>query len=147
MSLTISPKESTILKFKIDVSGSARVPIPRLIIPINERGVHLVFEGIMNNGQVEVDVQELLELTNSKEFSGKLEVIIEDQIFVPWEETIIIEESLEVKAKTVKAKKTKKKIIVEAAESKTESKTELNEELKVMKLKSAKDLFKKELDN
>ena len=101
MPIIIKPKENKMLKFEVDVSGSSETPEPRLIIPISEN-VSLMFEGKINKDEVSVDVSDLLELTNSKEFKGKLEVVVEGEIFIPWEDSIVIKESKQVKAKSIK---------------------------------------------
>jgi hypothetical protein len=109
MSIEINPKESTILSFEVNVTGSKETPVPRLVIPISDNGMSLVFEGTMKDGKVSVDVSELLTLTDSLEFNGKLEVVVEDSIFVPWEEKLVIIQPLEVQAEAVKIEVTEKK--------------------------------------
>jgi hypothetical protein len=135
--MKLNPSEGTILKFKIDVSGTTSVPQPRLVIPISDKGISLVFEGVMNNGSVEVDVAQLLQLTDSTEFQGKLEVVIEDSIFVPWEENIEIESPTVVKAKAVKAPIKESTVTVSATTGKEEVKAPIME----LKKKSVSDLF------
>ncbi len=142
MSIIINPDENTLLKFEVDVSGSQETPIPRLIIPISET-VSLVFKGTMNNGEVEVDVSDLLELTNSKEFKGSLEVVLENEIFYPWEDIIVIKEKPKVKAKTIKNTIKESKVKVSA---KTKTKT-TKKKIPVMELKKKNlgDMFDEKL--
>ena len=139
--IKISQKDTKI-KFEVDVSGSDETPKPRLVIPISDNGVSLVFEGTMNNGEVEVNISELLKLTDSKEFQGKLEVIIEgeDAIFVPWEDKIVIETPVGVKAKTVKQTPVKEEKIKVSATS-GEPKTQKEAPIMEIKKKSLGDMF------
>ena len=138
--IEINPNEGTILKFEVDVSGSDETPKPRLVIPISDQGVSLTFEGVINDGKVEVNIQELLKLTDSKEFQGKLEVIVEDSIFVPWEENIVIKRPTKVKAKTVKAPIKESKVTVTAVKS-SKDKAEVKAPVMEIKKKSMNDLF------
>lgn len=144
MALKINPDESTIIKFEVDVSGSKETPLPRLIIPISENGIGLIFEGKLDNGIVEVDVSELIKLTDSKTFSGKLEVVVEDSIFYPWEDTIQIKEVTKVKASAKKTKTSLKesKIKVSVKNQKSNNNTK-----KVMELKKKNlgDMFSEKL--
>ena len=140
MSITITPKD-TILTFEVDVSGSDEIPKPRLVIPISEK-VSLFFEGSIADSKVEVDISELLKLTDSTEFQGKLEVVIEaeDAIFVPWEDSIIIEKPLEVKAKTIKTPVKESKVTV-TAKSETVSKVKTKAPIMEIKKKSVQEMF------
>ena len=120
MSIIIKPKENKVLKFEVDVSGSEETPEPRLIIPISET-VSLMFQGEVNKDEVNVDVSDLLELTDSKEFKGRLEVVVENEIFTPWEDSIVIKESRTVKAKSIKTPIKESKIKVKAKNTKAKS--------------------------
>lgn len=138
--IEINPNDGTILKFQVDVSGSDETPKPRLVIPISEKGVSLVFEGVMNDGEVEVNIQELLKLTDSKEFQGKLEVVVEDSIFVPWEENIVIKRPTQVKAKTVKTPVKESKVTVTVAKS-GDAEPDKQKPVMEIKRKSVQDMF------
>lgn len=94
--INIDPKKSTILEFSVSVEGSTDSPKPRLVIPISKNGVSLIFEGEINDNKVQIDVSDLLKLTDSKQFSGKLEVIVEGNIFVPWEDELVIKKDPKV---------------------------------------------------
>lgn len=109
--IEINPKENTTLSFEVDVSGTTAPAKPRLIVPLGE-GLYLAFEGTVNEGTVEVDIAELLALTDSTEFNAKLEVVVEDSIFTPWEEKLVINKPKEVKASAIKVEE--KKIVVKA---------------------------------
>ncbi len=143
MSIIIKPQENKILRFEVDVSGSTETPEPRLIIPISE-SVSLMFEGKINKGEVEVDVSDLLELTDSKEFKGKLEVLVESEVFTPWEDSIIIKESKQVKVKSVKTPIKESKVNVKA---KTKKAKTTKKESKIMELKKKNlgDMFGEKL--
>ena len=93
----------------------------------------------MEDGAVSVDISELLKLTDSKEFSGKLEVIIEDNIFVPWEETIEI--IAPVKVKAVSKKSPIKESNINVSVKKTEVENIEKKKPMELKKKSVKDLF------
>lgn len=138
--IEISPNESTILKFKVDVEGTEETPQPRLVIPISKKGVSLVFEGNIKKDEVSVDVKELLKLTDSKEFSGKLEVIVEDSFFIPWEDKIVIKKSTTVKAKTVKNTIKESKKIQVKAKNKADKETVME-----IKKKDLKDMLSDKL--
>jgi len=148
--IEINPKENTTLTFQVDISGTTAAPKPRLIVPLGE-GLYLAFEGTVNEGTVEVDIAELLALTEATEFDARLEVVVEDSIFTPWAEKVVINKPKEVKANPVKIEE--KKIVV-SAEKATKSgdvatpipveESEEKPERKVIgeyKPKSAKDLF------
>jgi hypothetical protein len=107
--IEINPKENTTLTFEVDVSGTVATPKPRLLVQLGE-GVNLAFEGVVNDGSVDVDIAELLKLTESNEFEAKLEVIVEDCIFVPWEEKIVINKPTIVEAAAVTEKVEKPKV-------------------------------------
>ena len=109
--IEINPKENTTLSFSVDVSGTTATPRPRLIVPIEE-GLYLAFEGKFNEGTVEVDIAGLLEMTKQTSFAAKLEVVVEDSIFTPWEEELVINKPAEVKASTIKVEE--KKVVVKA---------------------------------
>jgi len=140
MPLIIDKKSNTKLKFEVDVSGSEETPEPRLIIPISET-VSLMFQGEINKDEVEVDVSDLLELTNSKEFKGRLEVVVEGEIFTPWEDSIIIKESKQVKAKSIKTPIKESKVKVKAKSTKTKTKVPVME----LKKKNLGDMFSEKL--
>jgi len=142
--IEINPKESTTLNFKVNVSGSNAIPQPRLIIPISKK-VSLVFEGKMVEGEVEVNISELLELTDSKKLKGKLEVIIEDNIFYPWEDIIKIKNTTSVKAETVKKPIKESKIKVSANTADSEVIIEDEEDVIEIKPKNLKDMFDNKL--
>lgn len=146
MSIKINPDESTELKFQVNVVGSSDLPNPRLIIPISESGVGLVFEGKLDDHEVTVDISDLLELTDSVNFDGRLEVIVGENIFVPWEDEITIEQPLKVSVSslmdeptlkeetkveaTVEVVKPKKKVVKEQKKKKimeVKKKTKLSE--------------------
>jgi len=138
--IKIKPSEATILNFQVDVEGSDKSPIPRLVIPISDKGISLVFEGTLKDGEVEVDVSELLELTDSKSFKGSLEVIVDDSIFYPWTDTIIIEAETKVKAKNIK------KVIKESKVSvKARTKKEIVEDDVMVVKKKLGDIFGEKL--
>ena len=142
MSIIIKPNENKILKFEVDVSGTEETPEPRLIIPISE-SVSLMFEGQINKDEVEVDVTDLLKLTNSKEFNGKLEVVVEGEIFTPWEDSIIIKESKQVKAKNIKTPVQESKVNVKAKTYSSKS-TPTRKTMQIKK-KNLGDLFGEKL--
>ena len=140
MSIKINPNESTELKFQVNVSGSYDTPNPRLVIPITENGISLVFEGILNDHEVTVDISELLLLTDSTEFNGKLEVIVGENIFVPWEDEITIDKPTTVVATSMDIPTIKEETKVEVKVVKKPKKKKIIEEddepkKKIMKMK------------
>ncbi len=142
--INIDPKEGTILKFSVDVSGSEETPKPRLVIPISDKGISLVFEGTMKNGEVEVNISELIKLTDSKKFSGELEVVVDDSIFYPWKDSIVIKESTQVKASIKSTKKLNEdKVKVTAKKTSKESKESPVPIIKIKK--NLGDLFSENL--
>ena len=139
MSIKINPNESTELKFQVNVSGSYDTPNPRLVIPITENGISLVFEGTLNDHEVTVDISELLSLTDSTEFNGKLEVIVGENIFVPWEDEIVIDKPTTVVATSMDTPVIKEETKVEVKVKRAKKKKPLEEKTepkkKVMKVK------------
>ena len=59
----------------------------------------LVFPGKFNNGKCEVPIKKLSILEEGMTGTMKLEVIVEDTIFVPWEENFTVKNSKNVKVK------------------------------------------------
>lgn len=59
----------------------------------------LVFPGNFNNGKCEVPIKKLSILEEGMKGTMKLEVIVEDTIFVPWEENFTVKNSKNVKVK------------------------------------------------
>jgi hypothetical protein len=148
MSIKINPDESTELKFQVNVVGSSDIPNPRLIIPISENGISLIFEGKLDDHEVTVDISELLSLTDSVNFDGKLEVIVGENIFVPWEDEITIEQPMKVVATSLMTEPIKEETKVEATVevSKPKKKKPVKEEKKpkkVMKVKKKTKLSEK----
>ena len=146
--IEINPKESTTLHFKVNVSGSNASPKPRLNIPIGNKGVSLVFEGTMVDGEVEVNISELLKLTDSKKVQGILEVVVSDNIFYPWKDTIVIKEATSVKAITTKSPLKESKVevsFVEQTEQTIQTKPEV--EVKPTIKKKLGDLFSDKLSS
>jgi hypothetical protein len=139
MNIEINPNESTIITFEVEVDGSETTPTPRLVVPISESGVSIMFEGQINGDKVEVDIADLLEMTNSTEFQCKLEVVVEDSIFVPWEENIVIKRPTQVKAKTVKSPLKESKVKV-SAKTKDDPKP-IKAPIMEVKKKSMNDMF------
>jgi len=147
MSIKINPDESTELKFQVNVVGSSDIPNPRLIIPISENGISLVFEGKLDDNEVTVDISELLTLTDSINFDGKLEVIVGENIFVPWEDEITIEQPTKVVATSLMSEpikeETKVEAKVEVVKPKNKTVKESTKPKKVMKVKKKTKLSEK----
>lgn len=145
MSIKINPDESTELKFQVNVVGSSDIPNPRLIIPISENGISLVFEGRLDDHEVTVDISELLTLTDSVNFDGKLEVIVGESIFIPWEDEINIEQPTKVIATSLTSIPVVEETKVEAKVVKTKKKVvkEETKPKKIMKVKKKTKLSEK----
>jgi len=57
---------------------------------------NLVFDGVIENGRIDVPIKKLSILDEGTRGSIRLEVIVEDTVFVPWEDDFLVKQSKNV---------------------------------------------------
>jgi len=105
-------KESE-LSFDLDIEGSSDAPKARLILEMEDK-MELAIKGSFSEGTVTVEVPSLLSLKEKLKgdtVKGYLEVIVDSNYFVPWEESFSLKAPITVKAESTGQVKQKTKEI------------------------------------
>lgn len=90
--------ESTKLAFGVTITGAEGTPTARFVI--EGRDFSLMFPcNKLEEGGIEVMIDEMGHILKAGEYPVRLEVVIENKIFTPMEDTIIFEPSVEVFSK------------------------------------------------
>lgn len=97
-------KESE-LSFEINVEGSKEPPKARLIFEVDSN-MELALKGKIQEGNVKVSVPSLMDLKeklSGENVKGYLEVIVDNNYFVPWEEHFSLKAPITVQAESASA--------------------------------------------
>lgn len=90
--------ESTKLEFGVQISGAEGKPQARLVIEGKDFNVSYPCHP-MSGGGIDVELGNFKNIFPAGEYPVRLEIIIENKIFVPFEDTIILEPSVEITSK------------------------------------------------
>lgn len=94
--------ESTKLEFGVSITGASGIPSSRLIIEGKDFAVSYPCRQTSNG--VEADVTGLKNVFSAGEYPVRLEIVIENKIYTPFQDTIVFEPGVEItsqpKAKT-----------------------------------------------
>jgi len=88
----------TDLEFKLDIQGNSFVPEARLSIHITEN-ISFTIKGIVENNQVKVSIPPLKDFLKDTTFSSVnliLEVIADQNYFIPWKGQATVNDSITV---------------------------------------------------
>jgi hypothetical protein len=88
----------TDLEFKLDIQGNSFVPEARLSISITEN-ISFTIKGIVENNQVKVSIPPLKDFLKDTTFSSVnliLEVIADQNYFIPWKGQATVDDSITV---------------------------------------------------
>lgn len=96
---TISPLKSTNLRFNLNIIGSQDPPSVRLLMNFSE-DYSVVLEGEVIEGVATVKVPHMpfLESIKASSLPAKLEVIVDGQFFVPWQDNLEIKKEVKVES-------------------------------------------------
>ena len=88
------------LIFQLNIEGNKSVPKANLVIKIDEKK-SLKIEGFVVNDQVKISPDtSLKEIINKEQYKAFLEVIVDNNYFVPWEDTISIHYPIKITAES-----------------------------------------------
>ncbi len=98
-------KESE-LSFEINIEGSEETPKARLMLEMEDK-MELSIAGVIKEGQVSVVVPSLMDLKeklSGENVKGRLEVIVDNNFFIPWEEYFSLKAPITVQAESAEVK-------------------------------------------
>jgi hypothetical protein len=90
---------------QVEIQGADKSQSQARLVVETKEGVNLLFKGkLSSNGNCEVPLEGLKNFLKESEHGNlKLEIIVEDNIFVPWESEYIVKTSKKVKVTEVKS--------------------------------------------
>ena len=103
--------ESAKLEFGVQITGAEGRPTARFVIEGQDMSVAYPCHP-MSGGGIEVEVGNLKNIFPAGEYPVRLEIIIENKIFTPFEDTIILEPNVHVTTKPQSVKEVKESVQV-----------------------------------
>lgn len=103
--------ESAKLEFGVQITGAEGRPTARFVIEGTDMSVSYPCHP-MSGGGIEVEVGNLKNVFPAGEYPVRLEIIIENKIFIPYEDTIILEPNVHVTSKPEAVKEVKESVQV-----------------------------------
>ena len=103
--------ESAKLEFGVQITGAEGKPNARFVVEGPDMSVSYPCHR-MSGGGIEVEVGNLKNVFPAGEYPVRLEIIIENKIFVPFEDTIILEPNVHVTTKPQSVKEVKESVQV-----------------------------------
>jgi len=103
--------ESTKMEFGISIIGASGIPVTRLVIEGNDFSVSYPCENI--NGTIEAEIGKLKNIFTEGTYPIKLEVLIDNKIYVPFEDTIDIERDVEIVTKPKQVSNVKESVKID----------------------------------
>lgn len=88
--------ESTKLEFGVSITGASGLPMSRLVIEGKKYSIS--YPCVQTTAGVEVLISELKNIIPAGTYPVRLEVIIENKIYVPFEDTIVFEPAIAVES-------------------------------------------------
>ena len=96
--IKINPSNPKPLQFKMEITGNVNKPVARLLFPINN-GSNVMFESSISEDSVTFNLPVLTDFyKNILNNKIRLEVVVDDRIFIPWEGSIEFNQPLIVKS-------------------------------------------------
>jgi hypothetical protein len=128
---TISPLKSTNLRFNLNILGSQEQPSVRLMMNFSE-DYSVALEGSVLEGVATVKVPHMpfLESINATSIPAKLEVVVDGQFFVPWQDNLEIKKEVKVESVALEDQTTKEEktsVSVNAIYEEADSEEEMEE--------------------
>lgn len=100
--MKINPSKKTSLRFEIALSGAKETPVARLMIKPDNANYYIGIPASVNGGIVEAKItKEMIKSWDFEEGEVCLEVIVGESIFVPWKESLMIEEKFQLDVKPI----------------------------------------------
>ena len=100
--MKINPTKKTSLRFEIALSGAKETPVARLMIKPDNENYYIGIPASVNGGIVEAKItKEMIKGFTFEEGEVCLEVIVGESIFVPWKESLMIEEKFQLDVKPI----------------------------------------------
>ena len=115
--------ESAKLEFGVQITGAEGQPNARFVVEGTDMSVSYPCHRMSGSG-IEVEVGNLKNVFPAGEYPVRLEVIIENKIFIPFEDTIILEPNVHVTTKPQSVKEVKESVQVAKVTVKQQPKTE-----------------------
>ena len=132
--------ESAKLEFGVQITGAEGKPNARFVVEGQDMSVSYPCHR-MSGGGIEVEVGNLKNVFPAGEYPVRLEIIIENKIFVPFEDTIILEPNVHVTTKPQSVKEVKESVqvgqVVVKPQPKAEPKEQISEQRTVARKQNA----------
>jgi len=123
--------EATKLEFGISITGAEGKPTARFIIEGPEHNVGFPCVPLQGGG-VEVNLKDLKNMFKAGEYPVRLEVIVENKLFVPFEDTIVLEPNVHVTTKPKAVKEIRENVNVDRVIVKPTLKEDNHKEIAMM---------------
>lgn len=94
------------LAFALEIDGAENSSVKSQFVIEGPRGINLSFSGTTSGGEVMVEVPSLKGMVKEGVYDTRLEVIVDDRVFVPLEMRTSIKPSVKVEAVVKTARKT-----------------------------------------
>ena len=104
--------ESTKLEFGVSITGADGTPEARFVIEGKDFSIMYPCHKL-DSGGIEVMIDELGHVIKAGEYPVRLEIVIENKIFVPMRDTIIFEPNVEIVTKPKSVKQVKESVKVD----------------------------------
>ena len=151
--ITINPNKSKTLTFKVDITGSSTQPVARLVFPMKNQSA-MMFNALIENNIVKVDIPPLNPIYQDMLGEAKLELIVGEFYFSPWEGQFEFKEEPNVSSAHLEEEEQKEKPnvlmnepdIITEKETKIETKVILKDEPKEKEKEKPKSKEKSKIE-
>ena len=99
------------LAFSLEVEGAEDSSVRSQFVIEGPKGINLSFSGSTSKGEVFVEVPSLKGIVKEGTYDTRLEVIVDDRIFVPLEMQASIKQSIKVEAAVRTSRKSKPTVV------------------------------------
>lgn len=99
------------LAFSLEIEGAEDSSVRSQFIIEGPKGINLSFSGTTSKGEVFVEVPSLKGIVKEGKYDTRLEVIVDDRIFVPLELEASIKQSVKVEAAVRTTRKSKPTVV------------------------------------
>ena len=111
------------LTFSVEIQGAESSPVRSQFIVETPRGINLAFEGKSKDCEITVDVPSLKGMLTEGTYNTRLEVIVDDRIFVPLSMEALIKPTVKVEAVVRSAQKVTAPSVTASVVSRKKQKT------------------------
>ena len=122
--ITINPNKAKTLTFKVDITGSTTPPIARLVFSMKNES-SMMFNALIENNIVKVNIPPLTPVYREMLGEAKLELIVGEFYFSPWEGQFEFREEPNVSSAQLEEEEEKPNVSVENTEIITEKETKV----------------------